>query len=204
MKRGLRVLQLCLLAVVLIGLFLIVRQTKGEQTSSQSNTQAAQIAGLPDRALPAASTPESAQPSQEAPEAPLSAEETLAQIDLQALREVNPDVVGWIALPGTEISYPVVQGTDNDYYLAHTWDGENSSCGAIFLDCGASADFYHTSYNLIKNEPFDGNWYEPDAAAGTAYILYSAPGRPTPWASYTRKTWKAGRTPSFRTAWRAL
>lgn len=39
---------------------------------------------------------------------------------------------------------------------------------------GASADFYHTSYNLIKNEPFDGNWYEPDAAAGTAYILYSA------------------------------
>lgn len=146
MKRGLRVLQLCLLAVVLIGLFLIVRQTKGEQTSSQSNTQAAQIAGLPDRALPAASTPESAQPSQEAPEAPLSAEETLAQIDLQALREVNPDVVGWIALPGTEISYPVVQGTDNDYYLAHTWDGENSSCGAIFLDCGASADFsgFHT------------------------------------------------------------
>ena len=146
MKRGLRVLQLCLLAVVLIGLFLIVRQTKGEQTSSQSNTQAAQIAGLPDRALPAASTPESAQPSQEAPEAPLSAEETLAQIDLQALREVNPDVVGWIALPGTEISYPVVQGTDNDYYLAHTWDRENSSCGAIFLDCGASADFsgFHT------------------------------------------------------------
>lgn len=146
MKRGLRVLRLCLIAVVLIGLFLIVRQTREEQTSTQSNTQAAQIAGLPERALPAPSAPESPQPSPEAPEAPTSVEDTLSEIDLEALREVNPDIVGWIALPGTEISYPLVQGTDNDYYLAHTWDRENSSCGAIFLDCGANKDFsgHHT------------------------------------------------------------
>ena len=39
---------------------------------------------------------------------------------------------------------------------------------------GANADFWHTSYSISKGEPFDGNWYEPDAAAGMAYILYSA------------------------------
>lgn len=39
---------------------------------------------------------------------------------------------------------------------------------------GASADFWHTSYSIERGEPFDGNWYEPDAAAGMAYILYSA------------------------------
>lgn len=73
-------------------------------------------------------------------------EDTLAEIDLQPLREVNPDTAGWIAIPGTEISYPLVQGSDNDYYLSHTWDRANSSCGAIFLDCAASRDLsdFHT------------------------------------------------------------
>ena len=45
MKRGLRVLQLCLLAVVLIGLFLIVRQTKGEQTTSAPSTVRRTVSG---------------------------------------------------------------------------------------------------------------------------------------------------------------
>ena len=43
-------------------------------------------------------------------------------MDLPALQQVNSDVIGWIAIPGTEISYPLVQGTDNDYYLTHTWN----------------------------------------------------------------------------------
>ncbi|MFR0925048.1 MAG: hypothetical protein ACLSGI_10835 [Butyricicoccaceae bacterium] len=41
-------------------------------------------------------------------------------MDLPALQQVNSDVIGWIAIPGTEISYPLVQGADNDYYLTHT------------------------------------------------------------------------------------
>lgn len=46
--------------------------------------------------------------------------QALEQMDLPALQQVNSDVIGWIAIPGTEISYPLVQGTDNDYYLTHT------------------------------------------------------------------------------------
>ena len=48
-------------------------------------------------------------------------------MDLPALQQVNSDVIGWIAIPGTEISYPLVQGTDNDYYLTHTWN-QNQVC----------------------------------------------------------------------------
>lgn len=59
----------------------------------------------------------------------------LAKTDLAALREVNSDVVGWIAIPDTEISYPIMQTTDNSYYLNYTWNNERSSVGAIFLDC---------------------------------------------------------------------
>lgn len=58
----------------------------------------------------------------------------LSEIDLEALSAVNEDVSGWIAIPGTDLSYPLVQGSDNDYYLNHTWQKEPSSGGAVFLE----------------------------------------------------------------------
>ncbi|MBQ9851775.1 MAG: class B sortase [Ruminiclostridium sp.] len=58
----------------------------------------------------------------------------LETLDLAALRAVNPDVVGWMLVPGTSISYPLLQGADNDYYLNHTWDGTRNSVGAVFMD----------------------------------------------------------------------
>ena len=36
-------------------------------------------------------------------------------VDWAALKAANPDTVAWVYIPGTSISYPVVQGTDNDY-----------------------------------------------------------------------------------------
>ena len=41
-------------------------------------------------------------------------EEDSFPIDWEALKEVNPDVVAWIRFPSLDISYPIVQGTDND------------------------------------------------------------------------------------------
>ncbi len=65
---------------------------------------------------------------------------TLAKLDLAALQEVNPDVVGWIAIPGSNLSYPLLQGEDNEYYLNHTWKKEANSVGAIYLDCRVNED----------------------------------------------------------------
>lgn len=50
------------------------------------------------------------------------------------LLEVNADIVGWLSIAGTEIDYPVVQHTDNQYYLNHNIDRKRSSHGAIFMD----------------------------------------------------------------------
>lgn len=65
----------------------------------------------------------------------------LAEINLEALRAENPDVVGWIFLPNSKVNYPIVQGEDNQFYLEHTWDKKESSSGSIFLEAGNSADF---------------------------------------------------------------
>ena len=43
-------------------------------------------------------------------------------VDFTALRKQNPDVTGWLYIPSIELSYPVMQGEDNEYYLKHSWD----------------------------------------------------------------------------------
>lgn len=46
----------------------------------------------------------------------------------------NKDVVGWIKVPSTSIDYPVLKGTDNDFYLNHNINKKPSSRGSIFMD----------------------------------------------------------------------
>lgn len=83
--------------------------------------------------------------------APLTEEDPyvqeLEQLDLSALREVNPDVVGWIRIPDTKVDYPFLQGEDNDYYLNNTWDNRALGAGSIFLECTNSGDM--TDFNTI-------------------------------------------------------
>lgn len=108
----------------------------------------------------------------------------LDQLDLAALQAVNDQVVGWLLIPGTDISYPVVQGEDNDYYLNHTWDGTRSSVGAIFLDCrngSALKDFNTILYgHKMNNDAMFGqlHQYKEQAfwAANPCLYLASAEG----------------------------
>lgn len=73
--------------------------------------------------------------------------QALADMDFVALREQNTDVLGWIVIPNTKVSYPLVQGEDNDYYLNHTWRKTRSVVGAIFVEQQSSADL--TDFNTI-------------------------------------------------------
>lgn len=49
------------------------------------------------------------------------------------LASINPDYVGWISIPNTEIYYPMVQ-RDNSHYLYYNFYDEKDSHGTIFLD----------------------------------------------------------------------
>ena len=67
---------------------------------------------------------------------------------LTALREVNSDAIGWLTLDGTGIDFPILQTTDNDYYLYHDAYGRNTKDGAVFLDYQLSPGLLNAN-NLI-------------------------------------------------------
>ncbi len=55
-------------------------------------------------------------------------------VDFDELRKVNEDIAAWIDFPGQNISYPVVQGSDNTHYLKYTFEGKRNAAGCIFVD----------------------------------------------------------------------
>ena len=55
-------------------------------------------------------------------------------VDLEALKEKNNDTVGFINIKNTNINYPIVQTTNNDYYLNHAYDKSYNEAGWVFMD----------------------------------------------------------------------
>ena len=58
----------------------------------------------------------------------------LIDVDLNALRQQNSDTKAWLQVTGTNINYPVVQTTNNEYYLKHSFDKSYNSAGWVFAD----------------------------------------------------------------------
>ncbi|MDO4321443.1 MAG: class B sortase [Lachnospiraceae bacterium] len=59
-------------------------------------------------------------------------------IDFAELQQVNSDIVGWLRIRALDISYPVVQGEDNDFYLHRTFEKEDNFAGCLFVNCDNS------------------------------------------------------------------
>ena len=135
----------------------LVQYRQGDETYAQAE----ELAGLPDLSdLPvvdftggsgsvssSASTDGAGEAPEEVPVWQDPYAQALKDMDFSALRQQNPDVLGWILIPGTRVSYPVVQGTDNSYYLDRTWRGGKNSVGAIFMECRNSSDL--SDFNTI-------------------------------------------------------
>lgn len=82
--------------------------------------------------------------------------------DWDALREINPDIVGWIYIPDSEINYPIVQGPDNEKYLNTAFDGSDgwfSSAGTIFIDVKNNPDFTDRNTFLYGHHMRDGSMF---------------------------------------------
>lgn len=92
-------------------------------------------------------------------DAPAADGEKLAAIDFKALQEINGEVVAWIRCEALGLDYPVVQGEDNEYYLDHTFTGEEHSGGCIFMDCRNTPDFSDDNTILYGHNRKDGSMF---------------------------------------------
>ena len=78
--------------------------------------------------------------------------------DFTELFAQNPDVIAYIYCPDL-LSYPIVQGSDNSYYLTHLFTGEWSNNGSIFADCNLpdkveSRNFIVYGHNMVDGSMF--------------------------------------------------
>ncbi|MBR5089070.1 MAG: fibronectin type III domain-containing protein [Ruminiclostridium sp.] len=56
--------------------------------------------------------------------------------DINYMKQLNSDFIGWLQIKDTPIDLPVVQASNNDYYLTHTFYGEYdyTKVGTTFAD----------------------------------------------------------------------
>lgn len=73
------------------------------------------------------------------------------EVDWEYWRSVNPDVIGWITVPGTEVDQPIVQASSDDpeYYLHHDVYRKTNVYGVPYLDASCSATGLLGSPNAV-------------------------------------------------------
>ena len=69
------------------------------------------------------------------------------KIDFNKLKDQNNETVAWIKVNNTNMEYPVVKGTNNSFYLNHSFDKSNNSAGWIFADYRNKFD--NTDKNIV-------------------------------------------------------
>lgn len=105
------------------------------------------------------------------------------KIDFNKLKDQNNETVAWIKVNNTNIEYPVVKGTNNSFYLNHSFDKSNNSAGWIFADYRNKFDNTDKNiviygHNMKDNSMFgslknilNSDWY--DNEENTNIILYT-------------------------------
>ena len=86
-------------------------------------------------------------------------EEAGDDIDFDALRKINPDVIGWLYYEDTIIDYPVVQGENNEMYLSMLFDRTWGGCGTLFADCITEAPFRQFNTIVYGHHMKDGTMF---------------------------------------------
>lgn len=81
-------------------------------------------------------------------------------IDVIKLTTINEDYVAWIYQPSTAIDYPVVQCSDNDYYLNHLFNGGRNSCGTIFVDYRNLPEFQESNTLIYGHHMRNGSMFK--------------------------------------------
>lgn len=105
------------------------------------------------------------------------------EIDFESLKSINKEIVAWIYIPYLDLSYPIVQGKDNSFYLNHTAEGTLLDAGAIFMDKDNDATFSDPNtlvygHNMKNKAMFGKLWRiidEKDESVKNPYVWIYTP-----------------------------
>ncbi|MCL2096399.1 MAG: class B sortase [Oscillospiraceae bacterium] len=86
----------------------------------------------------------------------------------QRMTDINPDYYGWITVSNTRIDYPVVQTSNDSYYLNHSFDRKPNQSGAIFTDSRNSRDIWKNLNTIVYgHNMLDGSMFQPILSFGS-------------------------------------
>lgn len=104
--------------------------------------------------------------TQEIPTENLDDKLTVIQIEdksktgmLNSLKQKNPDTIAWLEIPGTKIDYPIMQSTDNNFYLRKNFNKKYNIAGSVFADYRNSRDFKDQNTVIYGHNMKDGSMF---------------------------------------------
>ena len=121
--------------------------TQEAEDNRVSDEQMEMRPDLPDlsRTVPVTKPKPSSETDPAVPEIP--EEPTLPVLEWNGALGDNPDIVGWLLVKELGIDYPLVHGTNNEYYLTHTAQKKSNNRGALFMDFRNNSDL--SDFNTI-------------------------------------------------------
>jgi sortase B len=81
------------------------------------------------------------------------------QVDWASLQKINPEIVGWLYIGALDLSYPVVQTKDNDFYLHRTFEKQYNFAGTIFVECKNNGDFKDPNTIVYGHNMLNGSMF---------------------------------------------
>ena len=79
-------------------------------------------------------------------------------LDLDSLHRINPDIYAWLDIPGTDISFPILQSAEDEYfYLSHNESKEADDGGCIYTEYFNRKDFSDPN-TVIYGRNVDGRF----------------------------------------------
>ena len=80
-------------------------------------------------------------------------------VDFQILKKENSDTIAWLKVNGTDIDYPVVKTTNNDFYMTHSFDKSYNSAGWVFMDYKNRLDGTDKNMVIFAHNRRDGSMF---------------------------------------------
>ena len=84
---------------------------------------------------------------------------SIPDVDFEKLISQNDDIIGWIFIEGTDISYPVLCGRDNQQYLFQSYEKKYLKAGSIYIDYRCSRGFSDSRTVVYGHNMHNGSMF---------------------------------------------